>query len=134
MRHPLTRRPRRGFTLVELLVACALTVLIMAVLATAFQTGLATFSHLKSTVGLSEQLRSAESVMRRDLEATHLEDADGVPVRISSLGATPPARGYLEVIQATALVLALLIVTLNTVVDLVVLWLDPRPRRQEAPA
>ncbi len=99
MRPPLTRRPRRGFTLVELLVACALTVLIMAVLATAFKTGLDTFSNLKSTVGLSEQLRAAESVMRRDLEAPHLENADGVAVRVSS-GATAP-RGYFEVLQAT---------------------------------
>jgi len=33
------------------------------------------------------------------------------------------------VLQATALVLALLIVAVNTAVDLVVLWLDPRPRR-----
>lgn len=38
------------------------------------------------------------------------------------------------VLQATALVLALLVVTINTVVDLAVLWLDPRPRRLEAPA
>ncbi len=38
------------------------------------------------------------------------------------------------VLQATALVLALLIVTINTVVDLTVLWLDPRPRRLEVPA
>lgn len=38
------------------------------------------------------------------------------------------------VLQATALALALIIVTVNTVVDLVVLWLDPRPRRLEAPA
>ncbi|WP_408896587.1 ABC transporter permease [Nocardioides sp. R1-1] len=38
------------------------------------------------------------------------------------------------VLQATALVLALLIVTVNTLVDLAVLWLDPRPRRLEAPA
>lgn len=38
------------------------------------------------------------------------------------------------VLQATALVLALLIVTVNTVVDLVGLWLDPRPRRLEASA
>ncbi len=38
------------------------------------------------------------------------------------------------VLQATALVLALLIVAINTVVDLAVLWLDPRPRRQEVPA
>lgn len=33
------------------------------------------------------------------------------------------------VLQATALVLALIIVAVNTLVDLVVLWLDPRPRR-----
>lgn len=38
------------------------------------------------------------------------------------------------VLQATALVLALLIVTINTLVDLAVLWLDPRPRRQEVAA
>lgn len=38
------------------------------------------------------------------------------------------------VLQATALVLALLIVTVNTAVDLIGLWLDPRPRRLEAPA
>lgn len=38
------------------------------------------------------------------------------------------------VLQATALVLALLIVAINTVVDLVVLWLDPRPRRLEVAA
>ena len=35
------------------------------------------------------------------------------------------------VLQATALVLALLIVAVNTAVDLLVLWLDPRPRRLE---
>lgn len=38
------------------------------------------------------------------------------------------------VLQATALALALLIVTINTAVDLAVLWLDPRPRSLEAPA
>lgn len=32
------------------------------------------------------------------------------------------------VLQAAALVLALLVVGINTIVDLVVLWLDPRPR------
>lgn len=35
------------------------------------------------------------------------------------------------VIQATALALALVIITINTLVDLAVVWLDPRPRRQE---
>ena len=38
------------------------------------------------------------------------------------------------VLQATALVLARLIVAINTLVDLAVLWLDPRPRRQEVAA
>ena len=38
------------------------------------------------------------------------------------------------VIQATALVLALLVVAVNTAVDLVVLWLDPRPRALEVAA
>ncbi|WP_299445061.1 ABC transporter permease [uncultured Phycicoccus sp.] len=38
------------------------------------------------------------------------------------------------VLQAAALALALLIVTLNTLVDVAGLWLDPRPRRQEARA
>lgn len=38
------------------------------------------------------------------------------------------------VLQAAGLVLALLIVAINTVVDLVVLSLDPRPRRLEAAA
>jgi peptide/nickel transport system permease protein len=38
------------------------------------------------------------------------------------------------ILQATGLVLALLIVAVNTAVDLAVLWLDPRPRRLEVPA
>lgn len=37
----------------------------------------------------------------------------------------------IPVLQATALVLALLVVAINTLVDLAVVWLDPRPRRQE---
>ena len=108
MRHSPRTGHRRGFTLVELLVACALTVLIMAVLSTAFQAGMTTFSHLKSTVGLSEQLRSAEAVLRRDLEAPHLQDADGTTVRVSNPGvgnsgwAGASAKGYFEVVQATA--------------------------------
>ena len=43
---PNRRRVRPGFTLVELLVAAALSILIMAVMATAFQSGLQTLSTL----------------------------------------------------------------------------------------
>lgn len=38
------------------------------------------------------------------------------------------------VLQATALVLALLVVAINTAVDLAVLWLDPRPRGRKVVA
>lgn len=38
----------------------------------------------------------------------------------------------IPVLQASALVLALLVVAVNTLADLTVLWLDPRPRGQEA--
>lgn len=92
--------PRRGFTLVELLVAAALCILVMTILATAFQSGLETLSHLKSVNGLAEQLRAAEDLLRRDLSAQHLEDENGRPVRVSALTgnwqATPslPRKGY----------------------------------------
>ena len=100
---------RSGFTLVELLVAAALTVLIMTVLATAFQTGMQTLSHLKSIVGLSEQLRTAESILRNDLGGVHLESALGDPVRVSDprLASTAwvnPGRGYFSVVHGSALV------------------------------
>jgi hypothetical protein len=100
--------PRRGFTLVELLVACALTVLVMAVMSTAFQVGMATLSHLKSTVGLSEKLRSSEALIRRDLQADHLHDGDGLTVQLSNpnLASQPwnaaGAKGYFEVIHGSA--------------------------------
>ena len=45
---------------------------------------------------------------------------------------TPSSGVTCPILQATALVLALLIVAINTAVDLVGLWLDPRPRRPEA--
>ena len=74
---------RPGFTLVELMVAMALSILIMAILAGAFQVGLDTMSQLKSLAGLSEQLRSAETVILRDLSANHLEDEWSRPVLVS---------------------------------------------------
>ena len=75
---------RDGFTLVELLVAAGLSILVMAILATAFQQGMETLSHLKSTVTLSQQLRGVESVIRGDLRAQHLENSStGAVVRVS---------------------------------------------------
>src|SRR5438067_1669600 len=128
-RHRHSPAARRGFTLVELLVAAALTVTVMAIIAVAFQAGMSTLSSLKSAVTLSEQLRTVETAMRNDLTAPHLEDEQGTPVRVSDprlgtpdfqatawansappIGApvvgpsatTPARRGYLSVIQPSA--------------------------------
>jgi type II secretory pathway pseudopilin PulG len=74
---------RRGFTLVELLVAAAVCVLIMAVLATAFQLGIDTMRQMKSTGDLVDQLRGATEVLRTDLKSDHfLDDGKVSPPRI----------------------------------------------------
>ncbi|MFO0846970.1 MAG: prepilin-type N-terminal cleavage/methylation domain-containing protein [Gemmataceae bacterium] len=108
MRRPI--RPaaaRGGFTLVELLVAAALALVVMTILAFAFQTGLGTLSQLRSVVGLADQLRSAEEIIKRDLgdpviapHVYHLETDRGDRLRLSGLAPTDrPARGYFRLAQ-----------------------------------
>jgi prepilin-type N-terminal cleavage/methylation domain-containing protein len=60
---------RRGFTLVELLVAMALTLFIMVILSEAFSVGLGTFRQLKATADMQEKLRTVATILRRDLQA-----------------------------------------------------------------
>jgi prepilin-type N-terminal cleavage/methylation domain-containing protein len=64
---------RRGFTIVELLVAMALIILIMAVLSEAFTAGLSAFRSLKGLGDMQERLRVASTVLKRDLMARHFE-------------------------------------------------------------
>lgn len=77
MRTTYDHRPtirRAAFTLVEVMVAAALSVVIMTIIATAFQVGLDTTSQLKSIGGLADQLRTAHGIIRSDLRAPHLFD------------------------------------------------------------
>ncbi|OWK43609.1 hypothetical protein [Fimbriiglobus ruber] len=93
---------RAAFTLVELLVAATLTVVIMAIMATAFQVGMDTLSQLKSVASLSQQLRAAEVVLRRDLMSQHLEDSGGNPLLLSDFTvgtSTVPGKGYFRFVQ-----------------------------------
>lgn len=77
-------RARGGFTLVELMVSAAVCVIIMAVLATAFQTGIDTMRSMKSTGDLMTQLRSAGEVIKRDLKTDHfIGDSNGIGRRLS---------------------------------------------------
>ena len=67
------RKRRAGFTLVELLVAMALTVFIMMILTQAFGTGMETFKTLRSIGAMQNDLRSAAGLLKSDLEQSHFE-------------------------------------------------------------
>jgi prepilin-type N-terminal cleavage/methylation domain-containing protein len=62
---------RKGFTLVEMLVAMALTMFVMAILSEAFVTSLETFSVLKAVGDLEENTRTAAMNIRDDLRQDH---------------------------------------------------------------
>ena len=85
------RATRRGFTLVELMVAMALTMFIMVILSEAFATGLDVFSQLKAIGDMEESLRAASTALRNDLAADHfigkrrLSDPDSSGFRPRSL-------------------------------------------------
>ncbi len=64
---------RRAFTLVEMLVAMALTLFIMVILTYAFTSALDTFSGLKGIGDLQNNLRVATSAMQADLSQDHFE-------------------------------------------------------------
>src|SRR6266849_6045380 len=66
-------RTRAGFTLIELMVAMALTLFIMVILSQAFVTALETFSGMKAIGDMQQQLRTAEVMLRDDLSQDHLE-------------------------------------------------------------
>jgi hypothetical protein len=112
---------RPGLTLVEVLVSAALCILIMTVIAFAFQQGMDTFSLMKSTGDLQSRLRAAELIIRDDLKAEHLESDYGPRVADQRLDLvtpsnmpsgtaawTPPKGGYFRLFHGSAL---------NTTVD-----------------
>jgi type II secretory pathway pseudopilin PulG len=75
----LTRYQRRGFTLVELLIGAAISILIMTVLATAFQIGIDTMRQMRSAGDMADQLRAASEVIRRDLQGNIFLPEEGKP-------------------------------------------------------
>ncbi len=93
---------RRGFTIVELLVAAALSMFIMAILSTAFSKGIDTFRTVRAAGNMQEKLRMASVVIKRDLAAQHfdggfhpgLSGAFLTDQRLDQVGWTPPSQGY----------------------------------------
>lgn len=117
MRPPSCLRPaRRGFTLVELLVACALVVIICTVLAVAFSETSKAFRDMKAVGDLAEDLRNAGNAMRADLNAEHFSLTEDSPAHLRTgdlwynrtspataqgRRTTPPAGGYFRVLQGS---------------------------------
>ena len=99
------RTSRDAFTLVEMMVATALILFIMAIISAAFRSGLDTFSKLKVVGRQQEQLMNAQRIFQRDLGADHFEPgASGFlpglqgprlsDWRWDRVGCTPPESGY----------------------------------------
>src|SRR6185437_6745585 len=63
----LQAQARRGFTLVELMVAAAVSIVIMTILATVFQMALDTMRSVRSQAEMADQLRAVGGVIQRDL-------------------------------------------------------------------
>ncbi len=92
---------RQGFTLVELLVAMALTLFIMAILPTAFTTGLDTFRGLKGIGDMQQGLRTASHRLQVDLQAHHFEGDRKLSDLNSSLTTVtgPITQGFFKIEQ-----------------------------------
>jgi type II secretory pathway pseudopilin PulG len=101
-------RKRHAFTLVELLVATALTIFVMTILTQAFVVAIDVFTGLKGIGDMQENLRSAASMLRYDLQQQHLEGTRRLsdptlglaPGALIALPSTPPTQGFLRVTPA----------------------------------
>jgi prepilin-type N-terminal cleavage/methylation domain-containing protein len=91
---------RTGFTLVEMLVAMALTVFVMAILSQAFVAALETFSGLKSLGDMNQNLRTAMNVIMADLTQEHIDG--GRKLSDPGLQNDRPREGYFMIRQGTA--------------------------------
>jgi type II secretory pathway pseudopilin PulG len=104
MRYPTQRRS--AFTLVEVMVAMALTIFVMTILTQAFVVSIETFVGLKAIGDMQENLRAAGNVLRFDLSQNHLEGTR----RVSDPTMDPtnpalyqtPKAGFLRIVQGAA--------------------------------
>jgi hypothetical protein len=79
-------RNRPGYTLVELLVAAAVSIMIMVILTGAFQAGLDTFRKMRAQGNMNERMRMARQALCDDLASPHFRAAGGVYGSTSDYG------------------------------------------------
>jgi type II secretory pathway pseudopilin PulG len=94
-------RKRQGFTLVELLVSLALIIFIMSILSGAFVAATAAFRDLKAAGDLAEKLRSATTVLQRDMSADHFDGRRRMSDPTFWLNG-PPRQGFFRIWQGSA--------------------------------
>jgi type II secretory pathway pseudopilin PulG len=92
---------RQGFTIVELLVAMALIIFIMAILSNAFIQATNTFRNLKAVGDMAERLRAATQSLQRDLADDHFEGKKRLSDPNFWLNG-PPSQGYFRIWQGSA--------------------------------
>jgi hypothetical protein len=88
--------PRRGYTISELLVAMALIVFIMVVLSESLSTGLEAFRKLKGIGDQQEKLRTAATLLRRDLAEAHFDTTRFVAQGLRNGKVNPEEAGGLR--------------------------------------
>jgi prepilin-type N-terminal cleavage/methylation domain-containing protein len=106
-------RTRAGFTLVELMVAMALTLFVMVILTQAFVTSLDTFSAMKGLGDMQVNLRTAENMLKTDLASDHFEgkrrlsdvlaNGNSALVPVAGSGGVAPQAGFFAVRRASGL-------------------------------
>jgi len=104
-----TSRRRTGVTLPELMVAAAMSMVIMLIIAFAFREGVKSFRTLRAVGQMQDRMRSAQNVLKRDLAAEHFgglfqQGLSGPYVRdqrLDLVGWKPPEEGYFEVKQGS---------------------------------
>lgn len=94
-------RRRQAFTLVELLVAMALIIFIMAILSQAFVSAMTTFRNLKASGDMAEKLRATTQLLQRDLAADHFEGKKRLSDPNFWLNG-PPQQGFFNIWQDDA--------------------------------
>jgi type II secretory pathway pseudopilin PulG len=93
-------RRRQAFTLVELLVAMALIIFMMAILAQAFVAATDSFRDLKAAGDLAEKLRAVSIQLRRELAADHFEGKKRLS-QPTFWNAGPPRQGFFRIYQGS---------------------------------
>ena len=90
----MTRATRSGMTLVEMLVATAMTLIIMGIVAQLFGFLALTLSRSRDTIAMSADARSVANLLRRDLSGLTVKTVPPAPADGDS--------GYLEIIEGSA--------------------------------